>query len=178
MVNPLTTNPQRSEPVVDKEGLPTDQQIEFNDDIEIAINESVGGDSTTFQSYGEGELPLPSLNPNGIVFGRDPTIDFRLPVFSAILTQLTIVNITSVTEDGGSGEAVFNFTPGPTLAEGTEVNIQDFVSHPTYLGNFKVTFVNTGLFRISSILFAGSETVGKFTPIAAWRKFNDFSIVS
>ena len=172
----ITTNPQRSEAVVNKDGLPTDQQIEFNDDIELALNETVLGDSITFPSYGIGELPLPSLNPNGIVFGRDPAIDFRLPVFSAILTQLATITINNVTNEAGIAQ--FNFTPTIVLSVGQEVKITDFLTHPTYLGNFKVTFADTGLFRISSIAFAGSETVGKFTPIAAWRKFNDLTIIS
>jgi len=33
--DPITTNPQRSEPIVDKEGLAEDQLIEWFDDIDL-----------------------------------------------------------------------------------------------------------------------------------------------
>lgn len=177
MVDKITTKPVTDESIVDKDGNPTDQTIEWFDDLEIIINETVGGDAITFPSYAAGALPLPSLNPNSMAFGNDGTLDYRLPVFSAILETLTPVTINNVTD--ASGVAQFNFTPGPTLAVGEEVNISDFASHPTYLGNFKVSVVGIGFFRIASIAFAGSETsIGKFTPVAAWRKTNDLSIIS
>ncbi len=45
MPDPITTNPQRSEPMVDKEGLATDQLLEYFDDIELSLNESLLGAS-------------------------------------------------------------------------------------------------------------------------------------
>jgi len=43
MADEITTNPQRSDPVVDKEGLATDQLLEWFDDLELSLNESLLG---------------------------------------------------------------------------------------------------------------------------------------
>ena len=56
MVDQITTNPQRSEAIVDKDGLPTDQQIEWNDDIELALNENLLGVAVQFRSYTVAQL--------------------------------------------------------------------------------------------------------------------------
>lgn len=51
MVDEITTNPQRSEPMVDKEGLGTEQLIEYLEDIELAFNENLLGRAIIFRSY-------------------------------------------------------------------------------------------------------------------------------
>ena len=38
MTDPITTNPQRSDPIVDKDGMANDQLIEFFDDLELRLN--------------------------------------------------------------------------------------------------------------------------------------------
>ena len=43
MADAITTNPQRREPMVDKEGLGLDQLIEFFDEIELKLNQSLLG---------------------------------------------------------------------------------------------------------------------------------------
>ena len=56
MVDKITTNPQRSEAITNKEGLPTDQTIEWFDDIELALNENLLGEAVQFRSYTVAQL--------------------------------------------------------------------------------------------------------------------------
>lgn len=46
MVDEITSNPKRSDPIVNSEGLPTKQTIEWFDDIELKINEIVNEPSS------------------------------------------------------------------------------------------------------------------------------------
>jgi len=41
MIEEITTNPNRSNPIVNEEGLPTKQTIDWFDDIELKINEII-----------------------------------------------------------------------------------------------------------------------------------------
>jgi len=62
MADEITTNPQRSERIVDENGLPTDQTIEWFDDIELAFNENllrtgVAGKAYTVEQLKDTVLP-------------------------------------------------------------------------------------------------------------------------
>ncbi len=56
MPDPITTNPQRSEPLVDKDGMAEDQLIEFFDDIELSLNQNLLGDAIIFNSFTVAQL--------------------------------------------------------------------------------------------------------------------------
>ncbi len=79
MVDQITTNPQRSEPVVDKDGMPTDQLIEYFDDIHLALNENLLGVAVQNKSYTVAQLTgaipglLASLNLDKVVIVSDET---------------------------------------------------------------------------------------------------------
>jgi len=79
MADPITTNPQRSEPLVDKEGMGNDQLIEWFDDIELRLNAL-----DTLQSFTVTQLSVivpPATRPqvpatdflNGVVIVSDET---------------------------------------------------------------------------------------------------------
>ena len=79
MVDEITTNPQRSEPMVDKEGLGTEQLIEYLEDIELAFNENLLGQVIIFRSYTVAQLTgatpqVPATNfLDGAVIVKDET---------------------------------------------------------------------------------------------------------
>lgn len=180
MVDKITTNPQRSEPVVNKEGLLTDQAIEWNDDIELIINETVGGDSITFPQYRLGKLPPPFQNIGGIAFGEETGALFLKPVFVATPFDTTTFRINNVVE--AAGVAQFNYTTGPltALVVGEEVIIFGYTdpSRQIYNGTFQITIgVEDDFFRIASIPFAGSESNRDFMVGSAWRNVIDNGIV-
>lgn len=56
MADEITTNPQRSERIVGENGLPSDQTIEWFDDLEIALNENLLGEIVQFKSYTVAQL--------------------------------------------------------------------------------------------------------------------------
>ena len=85
MVDKITTNPQRSEPIADKDGVSTDQTIEWFDDIELALNENLLGEVVQFRSYTVAQLETivpPATTPqfpasnflNGVVIVSDDAI--------------------------------------------------------------------------------------------------------
>jgi len=71
------------------------------------------------------------------------------------------LGITSVTNNGGT--AVFNFTPGPTLAVNDKVIISGFSTNTAYNGTFAVTAIGTGTFE-TNIAFGTNETGSFNTP--------------
>jgi len=175
MPDPITTNPQRSEQVVDKDGLPTDQQIEFNDDIELALNENLLGDSLKTTIYDVTMLPLPQDNRGGIIFVTNiPLVTFGnipVPCWAANPEPpFVLFSINNVT-DNGSGIAQFNHT-GNNVLVGERVNISGFIKPVNANYNVtetKVTSATPSSFVISSISFADSETVGKYSRGSNWR---------
>ena len=180
MVDKITTNPQRSEAVVNKDGLPTDQAIEWNDDIELALNENLLGDSVKHPIYkanqSPSELPSPENNHGGIIFATGLTglPDASFPLYASTDLGTTIFPINSVSNPGGITQ--FNHTFASTQVN-REVIISGFVSNPTYNGTFKTTASGSGFFQISSIVFTGTETGGKFIFGSNWFSFLQNAVV-
>ena len=76
--------------------------------------------------------------------------------------SVSSTTITSVSDF--SGTARFNFTVGPTLFVGQEVDISGFITEQTYNTKGIITTVGAGFFQISRIAFTGSEaSAGAFT---------------
>ena len=110
MVDKITTNPQRSEAVVNKDGLPTDQTIEWFDDIELALNENLFGTAIIFKSYTVAQLitPLPLPPP------------FNIPEIPAsnFLDGVVIVS----NESGGRTLATSDGTNWKRVADGNNIS--------------------------------------------------------
>ena len=107
MVDQITTNPQRSEPVVNKVGLLTDQAIEWFDDIELALNENLLGEVVQFKSYTVAQLITivpPATTP------EIPATDF--------LNGVVIVS----NESGGRTLATSDGTNWKRVAEGNNIS--------------------------------------------------------
>ncbi len=179
MVDRITTNPQRSEPVVDEKGLPNNQLVEYMDDIELGLNSNLLGDSVIHRTYKlnqtPSELPDAEQNVEGIILVSGVQgLNFSVPAFSAEgdSTEFSIINVTDV-----GGVAQFNISPSIQLELNRQVVISGFVGNPTYNGIFKITDLGTGFFRISSIAFTGSETAAKFKFGSDWRDMFNFEIV-
>ena len=95
MADKITTNPQRSEPVVNKDGLPTDQAIEWNDDIELALNENLLGVAVQFRSYTVAQLT-----------GATPEIPASLYLDKAVIVSNESGGRTLATSDGTNWKRV------------------------------------------------------------------------
>lgn len=63
--------------------------------------------------------------------------------------------ITSVTDNGGAAQ--FNFTVGPTVYVGQELNLSGFATHPEYNGTYIVTATGIGTFE-TILAFLGDDT--------------------
>ncbi len=66
--------------------------------------------------------------------------------------------VTSVTNNGG--QAVFNFTPGPTLSIGEQVIISAFTTNTAYNGSFTITAASAGTFEVG--VSFGTDETGSF----------------
>ena len=107
MVDKITTNPQRSEAITNKEGLPTDQTIEWFDDIELALNENLFGTAIIFKSYMVAQLTVtvpPATTP------EVPASDF--------LNGVVIVS----NESGGRTLATSDGTNWKRVADGNNIS--------------------------------------------------------
>jgi len=89
MADPITTNPQRSEPMVDKEGLATDQLVEWFDDLELSLNENLLGTVVTFKSYLVAQLT-----------GATPQVPATNFLDGAVIVKDEIGGRTIATSDG------------------------------------------------------------------------------
>lgn len=179
MGNPITTNPQRSEPVVTKDGLPTDAQIEFNDDIELALNENLLGNAVILPTYKANQSPsdLPDINatPGGLILvtGTSGFIDQSLLVAANTDLSTFEFSITSVTNPGGITQ--FNFV-AVNVGLNRQVALAGFTVNPNYNGMFFVTASGFGFFQVNTITFSGNDT-GNFRFSNNWLRVLDNTIV-
>ncbi len=75
--------------------------------------------------------------------------------------SVALTTIDSVTDS--SGVARFNFTVGPTLFVGQQVDIINFVTETSYNQTGFITAVGAGFFEIASIAFTADDATGDFS---------------
>ncbi len=180
MTDPIRTKPNNgSEIGRDGEGkmIVSREYQAFFDDLEEQNNKNV--ESVIHPTYLVNQTPsaLPEANQN--VGGIIAVTGLSFLAFSALAYSATIkpggnppLPITNVTDVGGIAQ--FNHIVG-TLELAREVVIFNYVTNPTYNGTFKISISGNGFFRINSIAFTGSETVGKFIFGSDWRLLNSFT---
>jgi hypothetical protein len=129
-------------------------------------------------------LVIGSFSPTGSVFRVDPALsaDTRMTIASSNITagnlfdttggiagtftavadaSVASTGIDSVSDSGGF--ARFNFTVGPTMHLGQEVDITGFVTNTAYNVTALITAVGAGFFEIGPLAFGSDEAVGAFT---------------
>jgi len=70
MVDEITSNPKRSDPIVNKDGSPSKQTIDWFDDIELKINE-IANDKDRLEEFVKFSLPSASENQTLQIYVTD-----------------------------------------------------------------------------------------------------------
>ncbi len=72
MIEEITSNPNRSDALVRKDGTPTKQMIDWNDDLELKINEIIN-ERNRLDEFEKADLPSASENQTLQIYVTDDT---------------------------------------------------------------------------------------------------------
>jgi len=183
MAEEITSNPNPAEPIVDKEGLPTQQQIDWNDEIEL-FSRQVSNEIHSPDVFTVATLPDVTENAGRKVyvlglFGASAPQDTPVPCWAAVpFPYGQTRTLTSVSNLAGGAQFNMVGGEGNIVHAGEKVLVSGYSPSSGYNGIHTASSNSgDGFFQVTSLPFTESGG-GGYRVLGNWRSEIDGTIVA